>query len=672
MPLPNQRLRTVAYLIAIPCVVAGIAWFVFRSKHGDPASPGVESAVDRSDELDSAWPFLRGAHYDGHSTETGLVDSWTDEGPRVVWTKPLGQGYSAFVAAHGRVYTQRQSLSGQFVVCLDAETGDTIWEYRYDWPYEAAGIYPGPRATPTLAEGRIYFAGTSGLIGCLSDTGTLLWSVNVMEKFRGKGAEFGYSCSPVVADGKVLIPTGGRDAAVVALDARDGSTIWQSGEGAASYMSPLPIVVEGRKQAIAYLENSLAAFDLDSGRSLWQMELSQGYDEHSAWPIYSEPHLWISAPFQVGSQLLDVNVPDGAAPRQVWQNRLLSNDICSSVLVAGAIYGFDLKDVQAKAHRPSRGKFRCLDFETGKELWSTDRTGHANVIVADGKLILFNDKGELILARAQPDEYEELARAEVFGGSICWTPPTLYRGRIYVRNQSQAACLSLRAFEEEPGSADRPHLSVADIPQSATVDMASILGVEPEYAFDRPSLESMRTWYFAGTLVLAAASGLTGLVSIPIRIYEGKWPTAAAWRVFGALSFLIGAAAITPISIWRQEFVFTWPLSLYIAFHATFRQLRFSRREHVTVRRRVWEWTVILVFLGVCMTYYLLCRRLSLVMEWMYLCGFVAAIPILFVERWWLRSGRNAAAAMTLFPLLGFTAYDWACVALMILRYPTP
>ncbi len=114
------------------------------------------------------WPFVRGPEFDNHSAETGLADAWPKQGPPVVWTRPLGTGYSSFTARDGRIFSQYQSLGGQYVVCLGADTGRTVWEYRYDWPYDSTGLYPGPRSTPTLADGRVYFSGTSGLVGCLT------------------------------------------------------------------------------------------------------------------------------------------------------------------------------------------------------------------------------------------------------------------------------------------------------------------------------------------------------------------------------------------------------------------------------------------------------------------------------------------------------------------------
>ena len=172
---------------------------------------------------DPGWPHLRGPHYNGLSDEKGLADSWPPDGPPVLWTRQLGQGYSAFTAVNGRVYTQTQSTYSQSVLCLDAETGDEIWEHRYGWPYDAAGLYPGPRATPTWHNGRVYFAGPRGLVGCLAARdGRLIWSVNVIEKYGGLGSDFGYSCSPLVEQGMVILPVGGPGAGIVPLDARDG------------------------------------------------------------------------------------------------------------------------------------------------------------------------------------------------------------------------------------------------------------------------------------------------------------------------------------------------------------------------------------------------------------------------------------------------------------------
>ena len=184
-----------------------------------------------------------------------------------------------------------------------------------------------------------------------------------------------------------------------------------------------------------------------TGELLWEQSYSSGYDEHAAFPLYDEPYLRTMQPFRAGSDLYMLE----AAPRKNGtpdksQYRLkplrhdsqMSNDVASSVLVNGCVYGFDVQGRQTSPHRPTRGMFRCMDFTTGKTLWSSDRPGQASIAVADGKLLLFNDRGEVLLVRANPQCYEELARTEVFRGEICWTAPSLHRGRLFVRSPTRS------------------------------------------------------------------------------------------------------------------------------------------------------------------------------------------------------------------------------------------
>ncbi|MFN0052104.1 MAG: PQQ-binding-like beta-propeller repeat protein [Planctomycetales bacterium] len=623
------------------------------------------------------WPFLRGPAFDGHADDTPLAEAWPESGPPVLWSRRLGQGYSGIVAAGRRVWTQYQSLSGQFVVCLDADTGETLWEHRYDWPYEAAGVYPGPRATPTLANGRVFFASPRGLIGCLSDSGKLRWTVELLQTLHGRGAGFGYACSPVVVENKVLLPVGGENAAMVALDADTGRILWQSGNDEASYTPALPIVVDGQRQVIGYLQNVLASFDLETGRLLWRVELSQGYDEHSAWPIFVEPHLWISAPFRAGSQMLRLSGAPDAPAEPLWRSSVMSNDVCSSVYHAGNLYGFDLKDQQAKTHRPSRGHFRCLEFTTGRELWSTDRTGQSTLLLADDKLLLFSDTGELILARASPERYDELARTTVFGGETCWTPPALHRGRGYVRSHSQIACLYLGRPEDLDESRRVHARTVADIPRTAAqFPWEALLGVEPDYAFDVPSPQWLWNWFVTGLLLLAGSAAVVAILGVKARRHGASRTEPRAWRAFWCIAFVLGGVAITPLSLWRGEFVFTWPVCLFVAFQATVQQVSWRAAGTPGGTQEATGWArwksrlVALGFLGVCLVYYLLCRRLCLVFEWAFLFGFGAAIPFVLAQRFLPHRARWRRGAEFLLTAAAFAAYYWSCVAFLYWRYP--
>ena len=619
----------------------------------------------------------------------------------MLWTVELGRGYSGFTAVEGRVYTQTQSLTTQSVLCLDGDTGARIWQHDYAWPYEAAGMYPGPRATPTFSAAKVYFAGPDALVGCLrASDGELLWSVDANRKFGGRGTDFGYACSPLVEQGKVILPVGGKDAAVVALDARDGSTVWASGDEPASYASAIPITFAGRRCVVAFLQNALIIFDLQTGRLLWRERYSRGYDEHAAAPLYDEPYLMVSCPFQYGADCYrlaaaeaesagsDAGESDAPAiaATLVWSTRELSNDTASSVLVDGHVYGFDIRDPQARANRPSRGTFKCLDLVTGEVLWSTDRVGHATVIVADGKLILLNDKGELLMARASPGGYEELARTDVFGGEICWTAPALHRGRLYLRSPTKAACVYVgkpQDLGQEGLDRARP---TSEISKPRRLDLAKLMGGERRYAMDPADFRELSLWYGFSLLgVLGIAVVTAGVVDRSVRL---KWPHATRrtfWAVFWCVAFLLGAAGTPLYNRLSGQFIFTWPVCLFVAHQLVLTaivaqkgQVQFvlsgpkgaSHELDLSPFRRWVPLLAVLFFLGVCLSYFLVCRRLSLAIEWIFLLGFLPSWPIAVPAAYgFQRQGRPWRNL--LWTALSFSTYFWAAGGFILWKTTT-
>ncbi len=682
--------------IALVGLLSGAIFWSQTTRHSEqPATTLANNTKNTSTPFqspqtaDPGWPSIRGPRYDGTSPEINIADSWPAEGPPILWTKELSQGYSAFVAADDRVYSQYQTLSGQFVICIDAQTGETIWEFRYDWPFDPTGIYPGPRATPTLDGGRIYFAGTTGLIGCLSTEGKLLWSVNVKEEFDGLGTDFGYSCSPTVVDGKVILPVGGAEASMVALDAEDGKLVWKAGTHSASYTPALPVTVDGHKQVIGYLENWVICVELDTGKELWELKNSQGYDEHAAWPIYQEPFLWFAGPWRTGSKMLKLSGGANANYERVWESPLMSNDVASSVSVGGSIYGFDLHDLQTKPRRPTRGSFRCSSFATGNEQWangspkarrSTEPTssevplderivGHATILVADGKLILFNDIGELILARVNPERYEELARVSVLSGELNWTAPALHHGRLYIRNHSRAVCVYLGDPKFMDRSSATQTIVASDIPQHTTNYLSDKLGIEPEYALVPPTFRWVWQWYGWSLAIIFVAA----ILSFAAELLP--WPrmplTQRRW-MFWAFVFMLGIFCSIPLSMWRNDFIFTWPVSLFIVFQATVYQMKFRGKHHTTTSPTWLARLVAVAFILVCGGYYWLCSLVSLVPEWIFLCGFPAACVILVLERWLSRRPRQHLWEEWLLTTIAFSVFFWSAVGVIALNYNIP
>ncbi|MBN2577900.1 MAG: PQQ-binding-like beta-propeller repeat protein [Pirellulales bacterium] len=650
-----------------------------------PARSGGSFQPHQSLPKEFGWPHLRGPNYDGSSTETELADRWPAEGPPLLWRRELGRGYSAFIAVGDRIYTQTQSLYAQSVVCLEADTGRTIWEQRYDWPYDAAGMYPGPRATPTWRDGRIYFAGPQGAVGCLDAAdGRSRWSLNVVEKFEGRGHDFGYSCSPLVEDGLVILPVGGKGASVVALRADDGSVAWASGDEPASYCSALPFSFQGRRCVAAFLENALALLDLHSGRLLWQRRFSRGYNEHAAFPLYREPYLMIANPFRGGAELFRLKSSlaeaqlERAAPpptprdgnpggalhhdsaldvKSVWSSREFSNDVASSVLVDGFVYGFDLRDIQTKPHRPSRGKFKCLELATGKIRWASDRPGHAGLLTADGKLILLNDSGEIVLVRRSPDRYEELGRAAIFPGEICWTAPTLSRGRLFLRSPTRAACVFVGTARSPGADMLPPGRPAASAPRPWRIDWNGLLGGERECPFDPPDFPELAASYAVALLGVFLPAGLAAFTAFGLaRLCRFPRSEFLGQTVFWTACLVLGVFAAGIINRRQTAFVFTWPVCLLTAQQLALTALFYQKRHPERKRLSFLSLAAGLFFVAVCLTYFHACRQLGLALQWSFLLGFAPSFPLALPAAYWfarrprlLREIPLAAAAYTLF-----------------------
>jgi outer membrane protein assembly factor BamB len=610
------------------------------------------------------WPHLRGPGYDGVSAEKGLADSWPAGGPPRLWSRNLGQGFSGIIVAEGKAFTQAQTLAGQYLLCLDIETGKTLWEFRYDWPWQPKGAYPGPYATPTWHRGRVYYSSPTGLVGCVdAASGAPIWSLNVIEQFHGKGCDFGYAATPLLDNDRVVLPVGGPAASLVALHADDGRTVWTAGSDPASYCPALPIVFQGRRCIIGYMQNAVLIVDAATGKLLHRRPLSTGYDEHSAWPLYREPFLLLAGPFRAPAECLELKAGPGAelALRPTWSSRELANDVASSVLIGGSVYGFDLKQLQASRHRASRGQFKCLDWATGKLCWSTERVGQASVLAADGKLFLLNDTGSLILARADPAGYQELGRTQVFEGEVCWTAPTLSEGRLFLRSPSQAVCVHVGRAEKVSGSDPAP---VREPSRSWRFSTDWLLAREREYPNDAFSWDELALW-FAACLVIAfggAAVMTTVVLFVAGRLGMAKLPGTA---IFLACAFVLGLAGPSLLASLSDRCVFTWPASLYAAFHATLLTCWWAEQQPSKRRARWLARLAVAVFLLVAYAFFELCKSVGMFVGWSFLIGFLPAFPfaLLAVRARMAPSRRWITAGWT---TLAFTAFFWSCQGLLL------
>lgn len=379
------------------------------------------------------WPIYRGVNRDGISLEKGWKDQWKGDGPVVVWETEVGLGFASFTVSEGRVLTTGYADDKDTVYALDAKTGKTIWSHDYPSQLGDRFYEGGTSATPTIEGGRVFHLSRWGdVMGLDAATGKVVWSRNLHKDFGYTIPEWGFAGSPIVLGGKVIFNAG---AAGIALDAKTGAEIWKSGnDTVAGYSTPYPIQMGERSLLVLAAGDLYQAIDPGKGDVVWQIPWKTRYSVNAADPIQKGDQLFISSGYNKGCGVFDLR---SAPPEAVWENKTLKNQFNSSVLIDGFLYGID--DDENK-----RASLKCVEWATGKERWREDSIGFGAVMAADGKLIIQTEKGELVIAKADPASFSEISRAQVLSGR-CWTTPVLSHGLLYVRNSTGTVkCLDLR------------------------------------------------------------------------------------------------------------------------------------------------------------------------------------------------------------------------------------
>ncbi len=604
------------------------------------------------------WPHPRGPHHTGVVAGSNLVREWPEHGPPVLWRRTTGQGYSGFVIDSDRFYTQFQTPAGQFVACFELSSGREVWRTRYGLPWQLDGEWPGPYASPVLAQEKIYFAGCFGEVGCVrARDGKPLWSLNVQKTFKGKGTEFGYGCTPLVDNGKLYLPVGGEGASVIALNASTGNLIWKTGSDPASYCGSLAITVDGHRQIVSYLQNITVAHDAESGRELWRHTRGHGYAEHAAWPIWTPPYLFYSEPFREGTYVLKLDYLAGA-PRmvEVWHSDILCNDIFSSVIANGYIFGFDIVNYQAIPEGKSDGQFKCIELTTGKEMWSVSNTGHAMVMTDRTNLIIFNESGDLILADATPDEYRERARTRVFDNIQCWVSPAWHDGRLLIRAKTNLICLYL-GNTNSPGFA---RLKSDGANTDTVISKPGVFDRNRSDAYFAPTPGELTEWF--GISIVGVILPVIALGFIARKSISPDW-------ILGGGTAVIALAACPIFTDYFGRLMFTWPVTV----HAIFFGVVQACLKASTSNSKKADWIARSALLGMIagsLAYHDLCQRNFMVMGWGFLVGILPTLPFAVISLTALKKRRESDSTLLMFALwtISFSVFYWSAAAFILWR----
>jgi outer membrane protein assembly factor BamB len=408
-------------------------------------TPGQSKPQPIAQPASENWPQWGGPRRDFTATSTGLVTSWPEGGPRRLWSRPLGAGHSAISAVDGRLFTIYRPLvaSGhaqeEIVVALDANTGATIWEHRFASPEGLGfGPYMAPHTTPLVAGDRVYAAGSRKQLFALDKaTGRVIWSRHLIKEFLAPEGDRGYAASPLMYAGRLIVSLGGSHQSLAAFDAATGALVWKAGNLAHSPASPTLIEMNGQPQVVYLGGQGVAGFDPTTGRELWQHPHSTTNSLNISMPLWSpaDRSLFISAGYGTGSRMVELQ-PRGArtVPVQRWYNHRVSVHFSNAVRVGSLIIGSD-------------GDFgpmflTAMDVASGAIAWQDRTFTRSQLLVADGKLLILDEDGNLGLATVTPKGLQIHGRARILE-PVSWTPPTLVGTRVYVRDRRTIAAYEL-------------------------------------------------------------------------------------------------------------------------------------------------------------------------------------------------------------------------------------
>ncbi|MCS6864680.1 MAG: PQQ-binding-like beta-propeller repeat protein [Gemmataceae bacterium] len=406
---------------------------------------------DAPQEVTAGSPQWRGPSRKGVAAAGSFRTDWDKTPPQELWRVPIGGGFGSCSVVAGKLYVQDKQGHQERVVCLDAETGQQVWEYRYDPPrLGRIGYDSGPRATPTVDGNWVFTVGESGRLLAIEATAAgpqVRWMHDLVTEFHAKLPEWGVAGSPLVYRDMVIVQPGGTDAAVVAFDKTTGQVKWQSGSHPPSYSSPVVAAVAGQDTIFAFMGDALLAVRPSDGTITDRFKWSTLHNANIATPLVvsddtTNTYVFISAAYSSGSALLRAERSgDEVKLVKVYERRGrgYQNHHATSVYKDRHIFGIDGQN--------GLNGLKCIEFSTGKEVpdWGERSIGQASLILAGEHLILQSATGHLYLVEANPKEFHLIAKTpKILSGNNNWASPVLVDGRIYLRDEQHVVCLDVR------------------------------------------------------------------------------------------------------------------------------------------------------------------------------------------------------------------------------------
>lgn len=387
------------------------------------------------------WPAFRGARRDSVARGETLG---TPAGAKLLWKRPVGEGWSSLVLVGDWLFTQEQRGEFECTVAYDAASGEERWVHADEDRYDTYLGGVGPRATPTFSLGVLYTVGSNGRVNALeAHTGRVLWTRDMLEDGGGGLIEFGIACSPLVREDTVYVvpgvnPGGGAGSAaagVLAYDRADGTVRWKGGTRPAGYTAPWVGTFDGEEHLLVFGLEGLSGHDLGTGAELWFTPWGNTFKNGSVMPLVVEGEVLLSV-FSNGAKKVAPRraAGEGAPAWEVderWRQRRFQLKFNGGVKRGDLLVGLD------------GGILACIDWGTGERYWKEGRHGFGQILLADDGLLILSEYGEVIVAAFDRDGVTERLRFEAIDGK-CWNHPVLRDGRVFVRSDAEMACYELR------------------------------------------------------------------------------------------------------------------------------------------------------------------------------------------------------------------------------------
>jgi outer membrane protein assembly factor BamB len=452
-------------LLLISLALIGCGPSADREVRADDGQDETPPADLRTRKSGQDWPCFLGPTSDSTSTEKGILTDWGKSGPKILWSKSIGIGYSMPVISRGRLFLFDRMRNKQRLRAMNAETGEELWSFDYPSDYkDSYGYNGGPRCCPVVDSDRVYVFGPEGMLYCVrARDGKSLWKVDTKAEFGVIQNFFGVGSTPVI-EGDLLIaqiggsPKGservafdelkGNGTGVVAFDKYTGKVKWKTSDELASYASPTVRTIGKRRYCFVFARGGLLALDPANGKVdfhyPWRSILQESANASN--PVVVGNRVLITECYEIGSALLEV-AQEGY--KEVWTDKKkgrkqsLMAHWMTPIHVDGYVYG-------SSGRNEGNAELRCIELATGKVMWSERGLQRTSLLLVDGHFICLGEDGWLRLLKVNPKKYDELAAVRLRDKDErpllhepCWAAPILSNGLLYVRGNNRLVCLEL-------------------------------------------------------------------------------------------------------------------------------------------------------------------------------------------------------------------------------------